>query len=111
MEKKLKGIILKALRRGFYISGLYNKVLQKFRLRRGVYKCEICKEETARKDVNVDHIIPVGLSDDWNHIIHKMFDIENCQVLCIPCHKIKTKQDIKQIRKKNANKDTSKPSK
>ena len=37
----------------------------------------------------------IGIMSGHPRIIH----LENCQILCIPCHKAKTKRDVKQIAK------------
>jgi len=64
------------------------------------YLCNHCKQEFTNKDVEVDHIIPVvdpkeGFKD-WNTFIARMFTpLENYQVLCKKCHKIKTKEENK----------------
>jgi 5-methylcytosine-specific restriction endonuclease McrA len=38
-----------------------------------------------------DHVLPLELGGDD--------DLDNVQALCIPCHKAKTREDIKRIRK------------
>lgn len=50
--------------------------------------CEHCKTELKReKDAQVDHIIAIALGGHpW--------DYRNLQILCYPCHKIKTKIDL-----------------
>ena len=60
----------------------------------------MCKEEFTSKDVEVDHINPVvSIQDgfiDWNEFIKRLYcGKENLQVLCKPCHKIKTKNERK----------------
>ncbi len=61
------------------------------------FKCKICKGEFTQKQVQVDHVAPVvgrGNFKDWNTFIERLFcEKHNLQVLCIPCHKIKTKKD------------------
>lgn len=60
------------------------------------YKCNACKQEFTNKEVEVDHIIPVvdpvqGFVD-WNTYIERMFsERDNYQVLCVTCHKKKSK--------------------
>lgn len=48
-------------------------------------KCEHCGTENGRKDL--DHIIPVVM-------LGKVFDKQNLQLLCMRCHKKKTKVDL-----------------
>ena len=64
------------------------------------YTCNKCKKTFSQKDVQVDHISPVvplnkTLNDmDYNEIVSAIFcDISNLQVLCKPCHKMKTKKE------------------
>lgn len=67
------------------------------------YKCARCEKHFSRKGVHVDHIDPVidpvkgrqGLID----LIERQFT-EKLQVLCRPCHKIKTNEENK-IRREN----------
>jgi 5-methylcytosine-specific restriction endonuclease McrA len=62
------------------------------------YRCNACKEEFPAKDVQVDHKKPVvdptiGFVD-WNTYIERMFcKKSNFQVLCKPCHVLKTKKE------------------
>jgi len=58
------------------------------------YKCAHCLEDFPAKGVQVDHILPVVplfTPYTWDEVIKRMFcEIEGFQVLCRPCHKIKT---------------------
>jgi 5-methylcytosine-specific restriction endonuclease McrA len=61
-------------------------------------KCENCKAQLKLGEGEYDHIIPYALSEDSS--------IENCQVLCVPCHRgvgAKTAQDQKTISKAKRN--------
>lgn len=60
------------------------------------YTCAACQQEFPSKEVEVDHISPVvSVGDgfiDWNTFIQRLYcPIENLQVLCLTCHKKKTK--------------------
>lgn len=76
------------------------------------YRCASCEQEFTSKDIEVDHIEPVvPLSGfvSWDDVITRLFcPKENLQVLCVGCHKKKTKEES-QIKKetKNANRSTS----
>lgn len=69
------------------------------------YKCAACKKHFVAVDVQVDHIDPVvdpkkGFIS-WDVFIERMFvEIEKLQVLCKPCHKIKTDEEKTQRKKK-----------
>lgn len=58
------------------------------------YKCNQCKKEFVAKGVQVDHIVPIGKCGSWDEYIAKLF-CEGCnlQVLCLVCHRKKTKID------------------
>jgi len=61
------------------------------------YRCASCLEEFTAKDVQVDHIDPIANGKDtisWDEFINRLFcEKHNLQVLCIPCHKIKSKDE------------------
>lgn len=68
---------------------------------RGIYRCEGYKRDAhnvAAKLVNVDHIEPVvdpktGFTT-WDDFIARLFcEKENFQVLCLTCHKNKSKDE------------------
>ena len=68
------------------------------------YMCASCKEAFPAKDVNVDHIAPVVCPTQgfvsWDVYIERLYcEKENFQILCKPCHKIKSQQE-KEKRKK-----------
>lgn len=69
------------------------------------YTCAKCSKHFVATDVQVDHIHPVvdpkkGFTT-WDNFIERMFcEIENLQVLCKPCHKIKTDQEKLERKKK-----------
>jgi 5-methylcytosine-specific restriction endonuclease McrA len=71
------------------------------------YLCNHCCNEFPAKDVQVDHIMPVvepskGFKT-WDDFIDKLYcEKDNLQVLCKPCHLIKS--NLEKQEKKNANK-------
>lgn len=82
-----------------------SETLKEARVRRGVYECNMCKQECPAsvrseegkrvKGVHVDHIVPVIDPEvgwvSWDDTINRMFsERENLQVLCYECHKIKS---------------------
>jgi len=60
------------------------------------YQCAHCKEWFKAAEVQVDHIVPAGSDADWNKFIEGLFvGVDKLQVLCKPCHAIKTKKERK----------------
>ena len=60
-------------------------------------KCNSCGKQCTRRGWDLDHVKPLmeqkGLSEqelDWSY-----YKLNNMQTLCRPCHKKKTKQDMK----------------
>jgi 5-methylcytosine-specific restriction endonuclease McrA len=72
------------------------------RRRRVSWKCEKCLELYSRKDINVDHIKPIGRGvateiesiPDFFQLVYCSYD--NLQILCKECHKKKTKREQKE---------------
>jgi len=69
------------------------------------YKCAKCKKHFVAADVQVDHILPVVSTTEgfvrWDLFIDSIFcEIENLQVLCKPCHKVKTELEKAERKKK-----------
>lgn len=62
------------------------------------YLCASCQGEFPAKEVQVDHIKPVvdpktGFTT-WDDFINNLYcGKENLQVLCVPCHKKKSKEE------------------
>ncbi len=69
------------------------------------YKCAECKKQFVAADVQVDHVLPVvdpkvGFVS-WDMFIDRIFcEIENLQVMCKPCHKVKTELEKAERKKK-----------
>ena len=61
------------------------------------YQCASCGEWFKQKEVQVDHIVPAGSSlHDWNTFIEKLLVGEDgLQVMCKPCHQVKTQEERK----------------
>lgn len=56
--------------------------------------CAYCGRKDELKRMTVDHIIPV------NDPTVDPFDMLNWQVLCLPCHRAKTKEDNRKLKEK-----------
>jgi hypothetical protein len=62
------------------------------------YQCNHCKNWHPRKNVEIDHKIPCGSLKNYDDIIGfiqrlTVEDINLYQILCKPCHLIKTKKE------------------
>lgn len=94
-DKKLKRFLIPVLRRATYRWKDRNEAYVSARVDRGLYQCNSCKECFGPKDVVIDHIDPVvSIEDgftDWTEYVKRMFpEKDGFQVLCKPCHEIKT---------------------
>jgi 5-methylcytosine-specific restriction endonuclease McrA len=63
------------------------------------FQCAVCGGWFPQKQVDVDHIVPCGplrSFEDIGGFIERLFcSKEGLQVICRPCHKIKTAEDRK----------------
>ena len=115
MDQRLKAFIIQALRRATYKWHARTEALKDARIERGLYKCNSCKGEFKRKEVQVDHIQPVisivtGFTT-WDDYINRMFPSkEGFQIICIQCHDNKTELEKKMRKhfKKTLDKKTKK---
>ena len=58
------------------------------------YRCATCKHDFPMKQVQVDHIKPIGKLVSWDTFIKRLYcEARNLQVVCRPCHAIKTKKE------------------
>ena len=59
------------------------------------YLCNHCDKYFPNKEVEVDHIIPAGnISEDMGAFYQRLLcEADNLQVLCKPCHAVKTQED------------------
>jgi len=99
-DKFLRNWLIQKLRRMSYQWPARKAALKKARVSRGKYRCAMCEDAGVDalygpKQINVDHIIPVISVDDgfvdWNIYIERLFCSEDgFQILCKPCHEIKT---------------------
>jgi 5-methylcytosine-specific restriction endonuclease McrA len=128
----LQAVIFSALRRMFRRSPMYNDCLKnakrdvyikgktKDKIRRVKYVCCGCGYLFDKKQVEVDHCVPViplaGLPKvddlpDFNVYIARLFcSVENLQVVCKPCHKTKSKLENAE-RKRLRDEQSGKPTK
>lgn len=90
--------IMKALRRAW---SSYPERIKAINLAKigNKYQCKECKNLFSRTGIQVDHICPVGSFDTWTNYISRLFvTADKLQILCLTCHKIKTKTQNAQKR-------------
>lgn len=65
------------------------------------FKCSVCSENFRDKDIEVDHKIPAGslkCKEDLPGFVERMFcPAEHLQVICKPCHKMKTAEERNKV--------------
>lgn len=75
------------------------EAIREAKVARGKYQCASCGELFKQTEVQVDHITPTGTLksfEDLPEFVEKMFvDTSGLQVLCKPCHQIKTNEERK----------------
>ena len=58
------------------------------------YQCNHCKKWFPDKNIQVDHIVEAGslkCKEDLPDFVERLFcEVDGFQVLCKPCHKVKT---------------------
>lgn len=98
MRKTTTNFVKSALRRIWSRSKQRQSALKAARISYGLYTCEECTFPHKRKDIEVDHIVPVGRFVTFDLYIERLFcDTKGLRVLCKPCHKAKTKIDKKKM--------------
>lgn len=106
-EARYNSFIKSLLRQGTRRWAPVSVVQKEARVARGLYECAHCKEHVpptlrdGRKRVQnifVDHIKPIidpaiGFTT-WDECIERMFcEADNLQVLCRPCHDVKSNEE------------------
>jgi len=104
----IKAFTVATLRRASYRLPARQEALKRARIRRGWYKCELCGSEVQKKNMALDHIIPIVPVtgwDSWDKFIERLFcSVDGFQVICKkPCHSEKTKAENK-LRRENKKK-------
>jgi 5-methylcytosine-specific restriction endonuclease McrA len=99
-----KTLITSALRRAFTRTQVYRDFIaskESIKRGRGTYReCEHCHQWFAKFKMDVDHIEPVVAPDNlgagWDEYINRLFStpLSNLQLLCRPCHRIKSRPEI-----------------
>jgi 5-methylcytosine-specific restriction endonuclease McrA len=105
-EAQYWSAVRSALRKGFrYWKPITQCKMQSRRAYKGPnkrqkweYQCNHCKKWFMEKDIQIDHIIPVGTltrSEDLPGFLRRLTVEDGFQTLCKPCHQIKTNEERK----------------
>jgi len=108
-EEKLKNsFIIQVLRRASFKWKPRYEAIKNARVSRGQYRCSMCFSACFKvKEIVVDHINPVVDPStgwkSWDDYITRMFcGTSGFQVLCRPCHNLKTiKENLQRTKKSN----------
>lgn len=68
-------------------------------MKRVKYTCELCgKKDLKSKETELDHIVPIVGKEgfvDWNtYFTTYLIDAAGFQLLCLPCHDVKTRLEM-----------------
>lgn len=102
--KQFRDWMKNTLRRAFFRYWERTKAIQAARVDRGIYKCASCLQVSKIKGMHIDHIVPVvdptiGFVN-WDMYINRLFcKADNLQLLCKPCHTIKTDKEREERKK------------
>ena len=97
VDPDLKKLLSRKLRQICYMWAPRTEALRAAKVGWGKYVCADCLETCPRKEVAIDHIepvVPVTGWVNWDDEINRLFcKKEGFQILCKPCHKIKTNKE------------------
>lgn len=96
MDKFTKYHIMAGIRRSFLDHPNRLLALEKAKRYDDVYLCADCGHLFKKHKVVTDHVNAVGSFTNWDEFISRVFvEPDKLQVLCIKCHKKKTKEEMK----------------
>ena len=63
------------------------------------WTCEQCSVSDLKKaDIELDHTVPIALAESLEDWVDRLFcDESSYQILCKPCHKVKSSKDKSEI--------------
>jgi hypothetical protein len=100
-KKTVHQYLVAAVRKIWYYSEVRKAVIDAAKVGPDLVKCAKCHKlipYKMRKTHAVDHIDPVGKQpkdfSEWGPYLERMFHNPQ-QVLCLPCHKVKTANERK----------------
>lgn len=100
MDKKLVAWVKGGLRRMWGKSTQRRNALLGAKVEYGKYRCNSCGKVHQRKNIQVDHRDAIGRFVGFDTYIEKLFcETSKLDVLCVSCHKKKTKSDVKKMSK------------
>jgi 5-methylcytosine-specific restriction endonuclease McrA len=98
-EARYFGFIRSALRAAFMKWGPKHTAKMASKIAYNQYQCAACEEIFTNREVEVDHIVGAGslkTFDDLPQFVERMFcEADGFQVLCKPCHQLKTNEERK----------------
>lgn len=90
-----------------YRAPMRSACLNKYRIKRGWYKCALCHGTFRKSEISIDHIQPVvavtGFAGFDEYIKRLFCPADGLQAACDTCHTAKTKAE-NQLRKMHAKK-------
>lgn len=101
ISARIKKFLIPILRKSWLRWTARQNVIKAARVERGSYKCNICKQiGFKRQQLHVDHINPVVSVEDGfqslDEFVSRLYVEEHeLQVICEPCHYIKTQTENK----------------
>jgi hypothetical protein len=94
----LSSNVRSALRRAWYYSPHRKAAVSAARVSYGRYECAECQSHVKPREYAIDHIQPAGSFSpdlkDLGNFAHRLF-FGPLQLLCNPCHKVKTAAERK----------------
>ena len=104
-EARYFGFIRSALRSAFQRWGPKHQCKLNAKVGYNQYECAECHEVFGSKDTQVDHITPAGSLKTYSDLpgfVERMFcEVEGFQLLCKPCHQVKTNQEREDRKNEN----------
>jgi hypothetical protein len=98
-EARYFGFIRSALRSAFQKWGPKHEAKKLAKVAYNTYTCAHCEKPHGSKEIEVDHIEPAGSLKTFSDLpafVERMFcEVDGFQVLCKPCHQLKTNEERK----------------
>ena len=115
---KLKQFLINTLRRASYRHPGRYLALKRAHIGRNQYQCELCQKVVPRKEISLDHIVPVvDPAKGWENLdvyAERMFvDETGYQSICDECHDKKTlgENEVRKATRASKKKTTKKAKK